>query len=83
MIKSICKHCSNFEPDPSTNYCLCWPYPDPMEYSCRCVDFDPSVDVRDLVDCPDCVYALDGIWCTRGLSDAQQSDCLNFLPCLA
>ena len=81
MIKAICKHCSNFEPDPTVNYCLCFPYPDPSNYNCRCADIDASVRVEDLVDCPDCIFSLDGIWCVKGFVGCKQSDCQFFQSC--
>jgi hypothetical protein len=81
MTKIICKYCANFDADYKINYCMCSPYPYPTDYYCRKVDFD-GCNSPDLVDCPDCVFALQGKLCVRGHVGGGQSDCPYYQSCL-
>lgn len=80
MTKSVCRHCNYFDADPSVNFCMCSPYPSPIEYFCRNADF-AGCDSPDLVNCPDCIYALQSRFCVRGHSGGGQSDCPHYQSC--
>lgn len=80
MIKTICKHCVNFDSDPNVNFCQCVPYPCPVDNYCACADFDGCTSA-DLVVCPSCVFALKGRYCALGYAGRVQSDCSHYRSC--
>lgn len=81
MIPDICFFCCNYEPDPNVGFCLLTPHPNVTNYTCNCFDPDYWYHGDLFVNCPDCVFALDHMFCLKSHCNISQNSCPDFCDC--